>query len=126
MKYGNWSYEDTALLLNTFVRHNNCCGGDNLLPTRTAHWPTPWDGMDGLWCGRETLDVSDPATTAAACTDAADTTAQEQDVVRCIWDGGHEWGPRCAYNIKHEYVCDPGSGAWGSALVWAFVSAHHK
>jgi len=132
-KYGNWSWEDTALLLDTFVRHNNaCCGGNDasdggvVMPTRTVHWETPWDGMDGLWCGRETLDVRDPATAAAACTDAADPASKAQEIVRCIWNGGHEWGPRCSYDANHVYVCDPGQGAWGSALVWSFLARHKR
>ena len=35
-----------------------------------AHWPTQWDGEDDFWC-------------IAECAEAS--------VVRCMWDGGHNW-----------------------------------
>ena len=37
---------------------------------KASHWPTQWDGRDKFWCISE-------------CSDG--------DVVRCMWDGGHNW-----------------------------------
>ena len=49
----------------------------------------------------------------------------DEEIVRCIWNGGHEWGPQCAYDsTTGEYMC--GADNAMSALIWKFLSAHAK
>ena len=44
---------------------NGCYG-------KGEHWPTQWDGEDDFWC-------------------ATEGECEGGDVIRCMWNGGHNW-----------------------------------
>lgn len=99
---GCWWYYDTDSVLSAWI--SAAQGAPSSLSWE--HYPTSWDGRDGLWC-------------VSAGSGAA-------EVVKCSWDGGHQYyggnGSHYIYDCVPESLSDTYSS--NGFLVWEFLSKH--